>query len=65
VPWCDVCNQLRDELTELGACPSCGQGLAEGEQQAIPWRFRLLIVASIVYLLWRAYQGIHWLIHHL
>jgi hypothetical protein len=31
----------------------------------IPWHVKLLAGAVAVYLGWRAYQGIEWLVHHL
>ncbi|GAC1312993.1 MAG: hypothetical protein NVSMB12_04020 [Acidimicrobiales bacterium] len=29
-----------------------------------PWHFKLLLVALILYLGFRAYQGVFWVIHH-
>ena len=29
-----------------------------------PWHFKILAVGTVVYLGWRAYQGIGWLVHH-
>jgi hypothetical protein len=29
-----------------------------------PWHFKVLLVGTVIYLGWRAYQGITWLIHH-
>lgn len=43
-------------------------GEAEGEetgQARAPWHFKLVVVGSVVYLGYRAYQGISWLGHHL
>jgi hypothetical protein len=41
---------------------------AEGQDEEIhpkaPWHFKVLIVGSVVYLGYRLYQGIGWLIHH-
>jgi DNA-directed RNA polymerase subunit RPC12/RpoP len=64
--WCEDCERLveEDELTEDGACPTCGTVLAEEERRPIPWYFKGLIVATVIYLGWRAYQGIGWLVHH-
>jgi hypothetical protein len=50
-----------DELTDDGECPECGEELA---RRKIPWHFKLMIAATGVYLVWRAYQGIGWLVHH-
>ena len=30
----------------------------------IPWHFKLMIAGTGGYLVWRAYQGIGWLVHH-
>ena len=60
-----------------GACPGCGQILSrpplaartvpepepEAEPKA-PWHFKLLLVALVVYLGWRGFQGIEWVVQH-
>jgi hypothetical protein len=39
---------------------------ADGTQQVrAPWHFKVIVVGTVVYLAWRLYQGIGWLIHHL
>jgi hypothetical protein len=65
VPWCDTCDRLvaDDELVE-GACPTCSTELAEPVRQPVSLRFRLLIVATGIYLIWRCVQGVQWLTHH-
>ena len=73
MPWCDDCAKfwnppsLRD-----GACPTCGTPMSpspatpEAEARpAAPWHFKLLLVALVLYLGYRAYQGVFWLAHHL
>jgi hypothetical protein len=50
-----------DEITDEGNCPDCGESLG---RRAIPWYFKLMIAATAVYLGWRAFQGIAWLVHH-
>jgi hypothetical protein len=52
-----------DELTGTGACPTCEEQFAE--RRRVPWHFKLLVVATVGYLGWRAYQGIGCLVHHL
>jgi uncharacterized paraquat-inducible protein A len=65
VPWCDTCDRLvEDEDLVDEACPTCGTQLHEPERQPITWRLRLLIVATVIYLIWRLVQGIQWLSHH-
>ena len=34
------------------------------DRPAAPWHFKLLLVALVLYLGYRAYQGIAWLAHH-
>jgi uncharacterized paraquat-inducible protein A len=65
VPWCDTCDRLVDDdlVTDTGACPSCGTSIVEPERGPLPWRFRLMIAATVVYLGWRTYQGVEWLLH--
>jgi hypothetical protein len=53
-----------DELDEDGACPDCGTDLSEPARRPVPWYFKAMIAASVVYLGWRAYQGISWVVHH-
>ena len=64
VPWCDTCDRMvdDDELGDDQLCPTCGTDLAE--RGPVPWYFRAMIVATVIYLGYRAYQGVTWLIHH-
>ena len=64
--WCDECDHLveDDQLDEAGACPTCGTVLTEPAPRPIPWYFKAIVVAFIIYLGWRGYQGIDWVIHH-
>ena len=64
MPWCEECEDVVDELTEDGECPACGTPLADEEHRPVPWYFKSMIVASVVYLGYRAYQGIAWVAHH-
>ena len=64
MPWCDSCDRLvEDEDLVAGACPACGTQIAASARPALPWRFRLMIGATVIYLGWRLYQGIMWLSH--
>jgi hypothetical protein len=61
-----------------GRCPTCGRSLVAPETSAattpsvnlkelageekMPWHFKLLVVALVLYLGWRAFQGVEWLI---
>jgi uncharacterized paraquat-inducible protein A len=66
VPWCEECDRLveDDDLTEDGECPRCGTELVEGVRRPVPWYFKAMMAASVVYLGWRSYQGITWVAHH-
>ncbi len=52
-------------------CPTCGTvlELEDGADRPVapvkaPWHFKVLVVGTVVYLGYRLYQGIGWLIHH-
>jgi DNA-directed RNA polymerase subunit RPC12/RpoP len=64
MPWCDTCDRFveSDELTDDGACPTCEEHLST--RPKVPWYFKLLIGATGIYLGYRAYHGIDWLVHH-
>lgn len=65
MPWCEDCNLFSapDALTEEGGCPECKKVI--GDPPTTPWHFKLLVVAAVVYLGWRAVQGVVWLIQHI
>jgi predicted RNA-binding Zn-ribbon protein involved in translation (DUF1610 family) len=43
-----------------------GQPSTDDEQpEPLPWHFKLLLVALAIYLAYRAFQGVEWLIAHL
>jgi hypothetical protein len=64
--WCEECGTFWPpaELTAEGACPSC-QRVLSTETVRAPWHFKLLVVAVVVYLGYRAWQGLAWLAHRL
>ena len=43
-----------------GECPTCGRVIAAPPKA--PWHFKLLVVAVIAYLAWRAVQMHGWII---
>lgn len=45
-----------------GECPKCGEVIAAPKKA--PWHFKLLIGGTTIYLTYRAYQGVAWLLHH-
>ena len=64
MPWCEACNRFFNPNTLLhdGSCPVCGTVIAPPARA--PWHFKLLLAAATLYLGWRAWQGIDWLVHH-
>jgi len=65
VPWCEGCSQYwpDEELDVDGGCPTCHEII--GEPHHTPWHFKLLVFTVVLYLGWRAVQGISWVVHHL
>ena len=76
MPWCEDCARFWNpsSMGEGGRCPSCGRTIARGgpdgadttteEAVATPWHFKLLMVALVIYLGYRALQGVEWVVHH-
>lgn len=66
MPWCEGCDRLleEDELTEEGECPECGTELVDAPRRPVPWYFKMMLVASVIYLGYRAFQGVTWVVHH-
>ena len=76
MPWCVSCNKFLTppKVTPEGTCPKCGQvverGLIPGMTRsadeptpAIPWHLKLFGLALVLYLSFRAFQLIDWLLH--
>ncbi len=53
--WCEECQARREEPE----CPGCGEVLVE-EPPPVPWHFKVLVVATVLYLAWRAVQLVVW-----
>ena len=64
IPWCETCAKYleQDDLAEEGKCPGCGEIIAQ--RAKTPWHFKLLVVGTTIYLLYRLGQGIDWLERH-
>lgn len=68
MPWCEACGRFWNppSMDAGGKCPTCGQVIAsaaELEAEAnLPWHFKLLLVAVVLYLGFRAWQGVVWLL---
>ena len=79
MPWCTECDRFLSPPSVLadGSCPTCGRAvdpgqahvatdeLAEEESPPIPWHLKALAAAIALYLGFRAWQGIEWLMHQL
>ncbi len=61
MPWCDDCSRFYTptSMGEDGECPTCGRVI--GDVPPVPWHFKLLLAATVVYLGWRVVQGVGWL----
>ena len=57
--WCENCESAQ----EGNECSICGTDLREPEREPIPWMWRLFIVATVIYVIWRLYQLFSWLSH--
>jgi uncharacterized paraquat-inducible protein A len=64
MPWCDSCHEIIEETDQTtdGRCPACDEPLEE--RRPVPWHFKLLLAATVIYLTYRLVQGIIWLTHH-
>ncbi len=40
--------------------------IPEGEpgNSPVPWHFKAFLVVTVIYLIYRTYQGTEWIIHH-
>lgn len=65
MPWCDDCAKFWNpsSMGSGGECPTCGRVIASPPRA--PWHFKLLMVAVALYLGFRAFQGIEWVIGRL
>ena len=65
MPWCEDCNRFLNpsSMGAGGECPTCGRVIAPAPKA--PWHFKLLVVSTVIYLGWRAIQGIAWVLHRI
>lgn len=74
MPWCEECSRFLTPTSTGpgGECPSCGRVVAApgradsavdepADEPNVPWHFKLLVLATVVYLFFRAVQGVLWL----
>ena len=50
-------------MDEGGTCPTCGAMISAPVKA--PWHFKLMLFALALYLGWRAWQGIAWVVQHI
>ena len=74
MPWCDACDRFLSPstVTAGGACPTCGRSVEVGavakaaaeeeELPPVPWHLKLLGVLIVLYLLYRLFQALGWLV---
>ena len=69
MPWCETCSRFYNpnSLASDGTCTTCGSFIAEpppaaddDEDTKVPWHFKLMLVALVLYLGWRAVQTVIW-----
>ena len=58
MPWCEDCSRFwnPNTMNRDGSCPTCGRLIAPPAR--VPWHFWLLLAALILYLGFRAWQGL-------
>ena len=74
MPWCPSCDRYLAPASVKtdGTCTRCGAAVDPGRARAparddepldpLPWHFKLLVGAITLYLGYRAFQGIEWLV---
>lgn len=76
MPWCAECSRFLSPSTVRadGTCPACGRTVEQGsvatkaaehEEEPlppVPWHLKLLAVAIALYLGYRLFQGIGWVL---
>lgn len=67
MPWCEQCDRYLTptSLADDGTCPNCDSAdvLVEPPDTPahLPWHFWVVVAAAVIYLGWRAIQGVVWL----
>ena len=68
MPWCEQCAKYMapSAMRPDGTCPTCGgdveppvrelEGDEVADDERAPWHFKLLVVMTVVYLVWRFAQ---------
>ena len=56
-------SELLEEPEDEDGDDEEAEGSAELHRRA-PWHFKVILVGTVIYLGYRSYQGIVWLVHH-
>lgn len=75
MPWCAGCDRFYNPntLSADGTCPdghqvddaeSAPEKLRKFSDEPAPWHFKVLLTATVIYLGFRALQGIGWFAEH-
>ncbi len=67
---CPTCGRIVDPgraraATTTTTTPTPDTTTSDEKPEPLPWHFKLLLAALAIYLAYRAFQGIEWLITHL
>ena len=62
---CPYCEQIVDYSRNRKYERAKERGEELEQAVPVPWHLKLLLVATVVYLGWRAYQGVEWVVHHI
>ncbi len=69
MPWCDNCDayQAPNALKADGTCATCSGSVDAADMKVkpvdrVPWHFKLMVLALVLYLSWRLVQGVIWVI---
>ena len=62
---CPFCEQVVDykRNSKSEAARARGEELAPVDEVGVPWHLKLLLAATVLYLGWRAVQGVEWLLN--
>ena len=64
---CPTCGQVLElrQPPRPAAAVTEPVGDEEADRPTAPWHFKVMLLALVIYLVWRAVQGVGWLATHL
>lgn len=78
MPWCPTCDRFLSppSVHEDGTCPRCGTAVDPGRaagpattddkpRRQIPWHLKAVLGVFAIYLGYRTFQGLEWLVDQL